>query len=201
MVTKDARVDAYINKAGQFAQPILKHVRQLVHQACPEIRETIKWGSPSFEHNGLLCSVTAHRTHCSLVLWPGAQMKDTHNIMEITELSAMGNFGRIETLDDLPDDKILVAYLKEAWEINDRGSGKKPKPINKRTLEIPEGLRRALDANQAARATFDGFSYTKKKEYVEWITEAKRESTRRRRLVQAVEWMVEGKVRHWKYER
>lgn len=205
MGTRDPRIDAYIEKAAGFAQPILRHLRELVHTGCPDVQETIKWGFPHFEHKGVLCSMAAFKQHCAFGFWKGSVLAEKHPELAAAEDPAMGQLGRITALSDLPDDETLLLYLREAAALNDRGvkspNRSKPKPKEERTLEVPDDLMDALRKNPQALATFEGFSYSNKKEYVEWVSEAKSEDTRKRRLDQAVEWMTEGKVRNWKYVR
>lgn len=203
MGTRDPRIDAYIDKAAEFAQPILRHLRELVHTGCPEVQETIKWGFPHFDYKGMLCSMASFKQHCAFGFWKGSLLAEKHPELAAAEDPAMGQLGRITALSDLPEDETLLLYLREATALNDQGikapNRAKPKPKEERTLEAPDDLMNALRKNPQALATFEGFSYSNKKEYVEWLTEAKSEDTRKRRLDQAVEWMAEGKVRNWKY--
>jgi len=203
MATKDSRVDAYIAKSADFAKPILTHIRELVHQACPEVEETMKWSMPFFVYKGMLCHMAAFKAHCSLGFWKSKLVIGNDSSENTEDQNGMGQFGRISSLADLPGDKKMLAYFKEAKRLNDDGIQKpsKPKPKGSRELTIPTELTAALKKNKKALATFEGFSYSHKKEYVDWITEAKREETRAQRLATAVAWMAEGKARNWKYER
>jgi uncharacterized protein YdeI (YjbR/CyaY-like superfamily) len=197
MGTEDPRVDAYIAKAADFAKPILTHVRKLVHANCPEVTETIKWSMPSFEYKGgIFCGIAAFKQHCAFGFWLGDLLK-----IDAKAGKAMGQFGRITSLADLPGDKTIASILKAAMKLHDAGA-KPParaKPAEKKELVVPDYFLAALKKNKKALATFDGFSYYNKKEYVEWTTEAKTDATRDKRLAQAIEWMAEGKVRNWKY--
>lgn len=191
---RDARVDAYIEQSADFAKPILTRLRELVHAACPEAKETIKWGAPYFDYRGPLCGMVAFKRHCAFVLW-----KDTL-IVENPSHEAMGQLGRIESLADLPPKKTLTSWLKKAARLNAEGvkaprNTRSPKP----PVKVPADLEMALRGTARARAAFEGFSPSHRREYVEWIEEAKREETRRRRLRTAIEWMAEGKPRHWKH--
>ncbi|HYU30575.1 MAG TPA: YdeI/OmpD-associated family protein [Thermoanaerobaculia bacterium] len=204
MGTRDPRVDAYIAKAAELARPILSHLRDVVHAGCPEVEETIKWGFPHFEHKGVLCSMAAFKSHCAFGFWKGSVLAQKHPELAVSEEPAMGQLGRITALSDLPDDETLLLYVREAAALNDQGvkAPNRSKPRKDRgELEVPDDLMAALRANREALATFEGFSPSNKREYVEWVTEAKSEETRRRRLDTAVEWMAEGKVRNWKYVR
>jgi len=204
MGVKDKRLDAYIAKSAPFAQPILKHLRELVHKACPEAEETMKWSFPHFNYLGsTLCSMAAFKQHMAFGFWKASLMKDPNKILQKGEREAMGHFGRITSLKDLPSDKIMIVYIKEAARLNKDGVKivKKPKPTEKKELVAPKYLVAALSKNKAAKKHFDEFSYSKKKEYIEWLTEAKSDETRKKRLTTAVEWISEGKGRNWKYER
>ena len=192
-------MDEYIAKAAEFARPILAHIRELVHKACPEARETIKWSVPHFEHQGILCNMATFKAHCAFGFWRGNQLKiEAKNSSE-----AMGDFGRITSLADLPSDKVLVGYIREAARLNESGlkRPKAPKAKVTRGLVVPESLIRALKKNRKAADTFNGFSNSHKKEYAEWIATAKTEQTREKRVAQAIAWLTEGKSRNWKYQR
>ena len=201
MAKTDARVDAYISSAAEFARPILQHLRRVVHGACPEIEETLKWSCPHFEYKGMVCSMAAFRSHCTFGFWKSELLLGTPRGGSVKEEKAMGQFGRITTLADLPDTKTLTRLVKRAVELNAAGIKipRTPKPKPSAPLSIPNDLVSAFEENPKAKAAFDRFSYSHKKEYVEWITEAKREETRARRLKMALDWMSEGKPRHWKY--
>ena len=205
MGKRDKRVDAYVaTKAGSFA-PILSHVRELVHKACPDVEETIKWGMPSFDYKGPYFSYAAFKQHCVFGFWKAKLLKDPKNYLGARKVdggSAMGHFGRVTQLSDLPPDKVILDFLKQAKKLNDEGIKVPPKrKISPRPLKAPADLMDALKKNRRALSTFDAFSPSNKRDYVEWITEAKTEATREKRIVQAVEWMAEGKPRNWKYMR
>jgi uncharacterized protein YdeI (YjbR/CyaY-like superfamily) len=202
MATRDKRVDAYIAKSADFAKPILDHLRELVHKACPDVEEKMKWSFPHFDYKGMMCSMAAFKEHCSFGFWKASLMKDARKFSQVGE-TGMGHLGKIHSLDELPSDKTLIAYIKEAARLNADGVKLSPKtkPIEKKILTAPADLKQALSKNKRALQTFDGFSHSNKREYVEWITEAKTPETRTRRLATAIEWMAEGKSRNWKYER
>ncbi|MBL7766150.1 MAG: YdeI/OmpD-associated family protein [Chitinophagaceae bacterium] len=200
----DKRIDAYILKSQPFAQPILHHLRALVHHACPEVEEKIKWSFPNFDYKGSpLCSMAAFKQHCAFGFWKAGLMKDKALQETAQKETAMGHLGRICTLEDLPSDKKILAWIKEAMKLNDAGINlpKKAKPAPPQIDEIPSDFLQALKKNKAAEKTFHAFSASCKREYLTWITEAKTEPTRLKRLTQAIEWMAEGKKRNWKYER
>jgi uncharacterized protein YdeI (YjbR/CyaY-like superfamily) len=195
MGKRDPRVDAYIDKAADFAKPILSHLRELVHAGCPEVEETMKWSFPHFEHKGILCSMASFKQHCAFGFWKGSLLAEKHPELAGAEDPAMGQLGRITAISDLPDEETLLQYVREAAALNEQGVKvpARSKPRKNQELEIPDDLMAALRENPQALATFEGFSYSNKKEYVEWLTEAKSEDTRKRRLDQAVEWMAEGR--------
>ena len=201
MPTKDPRIDKYIKEAADFAKPILIHIRNLVHAGCPDVEETLKWGMPSFLHEGILCGMAAFKQHCTFGFWKGSLIigKDGRSQEE-----AMGQFGRLTSLTDLPSDKVILGYIKEAIRLNDEDvqvPRRAPSKVKKKELVIPDYFLAVLKKNKKVFATFEQFSYSHKKEYVEWITEAKAEETRQRRLQTALKWLAEGKARHWKYEK
>ena len=201
MPTTDPFVDAYIEKAKDFAKHILKHIRALVHEACPDVVETKKWSFPHFDYKGeMMCSMAGFKEHCAFNFWKQSLLDQTAFPAEKT---AMGSFGRIKSLADLPDNKTMKKLIKDAMKLNDAGiKVAKPKPAGvKKELVVPEILVTALDANAAAAETFNNFPYSCKKEYIEWITEAKTDATRDKRLTTTLEWLSEGKRRNWKYEK
>ena len=193
----DPRIDAYIESRQEFAKPILNHLRALLHEACPECEETLKWSSPSFIYKGkILAGFAAFKAHATFGFWSGGQVVDTSDKAP----TAMGQFGRLTSLDDLPDRATLIALAKKGMRLIDEGV----KPVRNKTAKapftVPQDMRAAIDGNPAAKAAFDGFPPSARRDYVEWITEAKRDETRAKRLAQAVEWLAEGKRRNWKYE-
>ena len=194
----DPRIDAYISKAAAFAQPILKHLRDLVHRGCPGVEEDIKWSSPSFLYRGkILCGMAAFKEHATFGFWHQAMEKELGPLSRGAE--AMGLLGRITTVGDLPDDKTMLRFIKRAVELHDSGTPLRPPPKPKPPAKVPADLAAALKKHKAAAATFENFSPSHRREYIEWIVEAKREETRRRRLDQAIEMLSEGKTRNWKY--
>lgn len=202
MSATDPRIDAYIKKSAPFAQPIMKHLRALVHKACPEATETMKWGFPHFEYKGILCSMAAFKQHASFGFWKFSLMKDDKQLLNKVGKTEMGNFDRINSMDDLPSDKILMAYIKEAVRLNDSAiKVEKPKKPAKKELPIPPALATALKKNKKAATTFENFAPSHRREYIEWINEAKTEDTRSRRVEATIEWVAEGKGRNWKYEK
>jgi len=194
MSTRDPRIDAYIAKSADFAKPILRYLRETIHAACPDVQETIKWGTPTFDYHGIMCGMAAFKEHCALGFWKAKL------IVGEESSEAMGQFGRITSVDDLPSKNVLTGYVKKAMELNASGVTvpRAPKPKRKAPA-VPDELRRALGRNKSARTAFDAFSPSHQREYIEWITEAKTDETRTRRVETAVEWIAEGKPRNWKY--
>ena len=196
-MARDPRIDAYIERAAPFAQPILQHVRVLVHEACPTVEETIKWGMPTFVHAGaILCGMAAFKQHASFGFWKHALV-----VGEGEPRDGMGSYGKLVSLDDLPPKRTLLAHLRKAVALNEAGvksparkSAPKPPP------ETTPELAAALAQSPAAKAAFDAFPPGCRREYIEWIAGAKRPETRARRVSEAVAWMAEGKRRNWKYE-
>ena len=200
MPTTDPFIDAYIDNAQDFAKPILRHIRKLVHEACPDVIETKKWSFPHFDYKGLMCSMASFKEHCAFGFWKQSLLEASAFPAEKT---AMGSFGRIKSLADLPDDKTMKKLIADAMKLNDAGVKiAKPKPSGERKeLVVPDILAEALAKHETAAATFNGFPYSCKKEYIEWITEAKTDATREKRLATTIEWLSEGKRRNWKYEK
>jgi len=197
-MSRDPRVDAYIEKKPDFARPILAHLRARIHAVCPEVEETLKWSMPNFIYKGqILANMAAFKAHTAFGFWRSSEVVGETG----AEHDAMGQFGRIASLADLPDDATLDGLIRKAVAVLDAGPApRKPKNPPKAAPEMPDDLRAALDADAKAAATFDGFSPSCRREYVEWVVEAKRPETRAKRVAQAVEWMAEGKRRNWKYE-
>lgn len=199
----DKRVDAYITKSADFTKPILNHIRALIHKTCPNVEETIKWGFPNFEYKGPMCSMASFKQHCAFTFWKAALL-DEKSKLEIGEgRSAMGHIGKITSVKDLPSDKIMITMIKQAMKLNDEGV-KIKKTTNKVSEEeatAPDYFLKAIAKNKKAQKHFYDFPNGQKKEYIVWITEAKTEETRNKRMATAIEWISEGKRRNWKYEK
>lgn len=202
MSIKDKRVDEYIAKAQPFAQPVLKKMRELVHKACPDVTETIKWGMPSFEYKGPMFGMASFKKHCVGGFWKSKLLNDPKNLLGERKNQggeAMGNLGCMTSIKDLPPDKALIDFIKQHMKLNEEGIKVEKKPKAKKELVIPKELTAALTKNKKAKSTFENFSPTNKREYAEWIIDAKTDATRDKRLADAVQWMSEGKPRMWKY--
>ena len=201
MSLPDPRIDAYINKAAPFAQPILRHIRRLVHKACPAVEETVRWGFPHFDYKGMMISTAAFKAHCTLNIYKARLIDGLETDPEVE--NAMGQFGRITSISDLPSDEKLLEYFREAKRLNDENIKlpQKTKELNIKELIVPNCLMEALKENPLAAETWDKFAYSHRKEYVNWINEAKNESTRDKRLLTTIEWLAEGKTQMWKYSK
>ena len=196
MATLDPRIDDYIANSSDFARPILTHLREIIHAACPEAEETIKWSMPHFMYKGILCNVAAFKAHCAMGFWHGSLL------FPGVEKSAMGHLGKITSLKDLPSKKELAGYVKKAVQLADEGVKVESKPkAAPKPLVVPEYFEAALKADKAALKVFDAGSISFKREYVMWLEDAKTEVTRNKRMAQAIEWLAEGKARNWKYEK
>ena len=198
MGQRDPRIDAYIARSAEFARPILSQLRERIHAACPHCEETIKWGSPSFTYRGkILCGMAAFKQHATFGLWQGAMIVGDDGVRRD---DAMGQFGRLTRVSDLPGKREFSGYIRQAMTLIEEGVKRPVASTPKPPLEAPDDLVAALRRNAKARATFEAFPPSCRRDYIEWITEAKREETRARRLAQTVEWLAEGKRRNWKYE-
>ena len=197
MVTTDPRVDAYIQNAEPFATPILLHIRNSVHAGCPEVEETMKWSFPHFVYKGMLCSMAAFKAHCSFGFWKGSLLEVPPNG------TPMSQFGRITSVDDLPRSKELTRLVRQAAALNDDGVkiARPQRTASKAPPKAPGDLQKGLKTNAKASANFKALSPSHKREYIEWITEAKTEATRKKRVATTIEWLSQGKSRNWKYER
>ena len=193
MAKKDSRVDVFIKKAQPFARPILTHLRKVVHKACPDVEETIKWRMPFFDYKGPLCMMGSFKEHAVFGFWKGELLFGKENE------GAMGHFGRLTSMDDLPSEGKLIGYIKKAAELNERGVQKRRTPRGTQNLTVPSDLKTALARNASAKKNFEQFSYSHRKEYVQWITDAKRPETRKKRLKTAVQWLSQGKAQNWRY--
>ncbi|QEC78020.1 YdeI/OmpD-associated family protein [Mucilaginibacter ginsenosidivorax] len=199
----DSRVDAFIEKAADFAKPILEYIREIVHETSPLLVETVKWGFPFFDYKGPVCQMAAFKEHCSFGFWKATLLIDPHSALSIGDGSA-GSFGRITKIEDLPSKEILQDFIRQAIALNESGK-KTPEAVKKASapkteLVIPEYFTEFLKTYPNASFNFDKSSYSHKKEYVEWIVDAKSDATRQKRMETAAEWIAEGKSRHWKYK-
>ena len=200
MGSRDPRVDAYIDKQREFAQPILSHIRDLVHALCPEVEETIKWGCPFFTYAGApMCQMAAFKEHAAFGFWKAALIRGVRANANNGGESA-GNFGRLTSVKNVPSRATLAPLMKAAMQLNADGVAVPKKRVAKPEPIVPAELQVALAGNRKAKAAFEKFPPSHRREYVEWIVEAKREETRTRRVAQAIAWMEEGKSRNWKHK-
>lgn len=198
----DSRVDAYIGQTAEFARPILTQLRQLVHQASADLKETMKWGCPFFDHDGPVCQMAAFKQHCAFGFWKAALMDDPHQILNQQEGTA-GSLGKLSSINDLPADEILIQYIRQALILNSADTKvavpKKTKP-QRGELIIPLYFTETLDLRPSVKEKFFKLSPSHQREYIAWMEEAKTEATRIKRLNTAIEWISEGKSRNWKYQ-
>lgn len=196
------QVDEYIQKSPDFAQPILNHLRETIHECCPEIEEAIKWKFPTFMYKGkILCSVTSFKQYCSLGFWLHGEMKTLKEMETTAEKSSMFSLGKLTKMEDLPSKVQLKKMIKEAMDLTDMGVKMKKAPASKTEVSVPDDFQKELNQNKKALEFFQKASPSFRKEYILWITEAKTEATRNKRMEQALEWITEGKARNWKYEK
>lgn len=197
-------IDTYIAQSADFAKPILEHLRELIHTTCPDVEEKMKWSMPFFDYKGeMMCHMASFKQHCAFGFWKGSIMKDPILRETAQSETAMGHLGKITSLKDLPPDKKIIAWIKEAMTLNDNGIKLPPKvkPAETKEITAPDDLIKAIAKNKTAKKCWDTFSPGKKKEYILWITEAKTDATRHSRMTTAVEWIAEGKARNWKYQK
>lgn len=192
MPKRDTRIDAYIARAADFAKPVLNRLRKLVHTVCPDVTETIKWNSPFYEHKGILLATPAFKKHCALIFWKGRLFLNHDRKTKLR---------RLTSVSELPGDKILAGYIKKAMGLNETGAKNfsRHRPKVKAPPVLPDYFLAALRKNKKALAVFEVFPPSHKREYVQWITEARREETRARRIQTAIRQIAERKSRNWKY--
>ena len=206
MEKKDPRVDAYIEQVADFAKPVLIHLREVIHATCPDVEEDWKWSFPVFTYKGsIMCNMAAFKQHCAFGFWKASLMKDPDGVLEIKDRDGMGHLGKIEGMKDLPKDAVLKKYIKEAMKLNDDGvklpPRAKPSEKEKSELVVPDYFLKELKKNKVALKVFNEFSYSNKKEYIEWFEEAKTDATRNKRLAEGIEWIADSKTRLWKYKK
>jgi uncharacterized protein YdeI (YjbR/CyaY-like superfamily) len=201
------KVDAYLAKTQPFAQPIMTHLRELVHRGCPEVEETIKWSRPFFEYRGaILCNMSAFKEHCSFGFW-GEEIGAVLREAKVLQRDGMGSLGRITSVKDLPSDKLMLGWIRQAAGFIASGEYTSPIAARHKVVKAPKPppqtpteFTAALKKDKKASAVFAAFSPSCKREYVEWIADAKRPETREKRIATAIEWIAEGKQRNWKYQ-
>jgi len=192
------KVDVYIQKSAPFAQAVLAHFRNLVHTACPDVEETLKWGVPHFMKDGrVLCFMAAFKKHCAIGFRNAGLIPDPDGVLAPEEDSSLGTMGKIKDISELPPASILGRLILEAVELNHLSVPRKK--AKKEELPVPVDFKKALLAKTAALSHFEAFSPAKRTEYIEWVNEAKRNETRNKRIAQAITWIAEGKQRNWKY--
>lgn len=197
---RNKQFDAYIAKSPDWAQPILTTLREIVHDACPDVQEEMKWSAPTFVYHGIMCGMVAFKHYCTFHFWKGELVTGT--ALGANGEGAAAQFGRLTSVKDLPPKKVLIGYIKKAMKLNEEGV-KVERPAKKKRPELPmpSYFMAAIKKNKRALAAYEDFSPSHRREYIEWITGAKTDATRDKRVAQAVEWMAEGKSRNWKYAR
>lgn len=196
------KIDAYIEKSQDFAKPVLHYIREIIHEFCPDAEETMKWSFPHFIYKGKnLCAMASFKQHCTFGFWLEKEMKSMQEITQDIEKNSMFSLGKIAQVGDLPSKSQLKKAIKEAMELTDMGVTMKKAPPSKIEMEIPDYFQRALEAQPKAKEIFEKASPSFRKEYIAWVTEAKTEATRDKRLEQSLEWIAEGKGRNWKYQK
>lgn len=203
MPTRSPQVDAYIAKAAPFAQPILEKIRDAFHAAHPEIEEVMKWSIPHFQYKGIVGSMAAFKYHVSWGFWKASLMPDPKGILSpVGDRTSMAGV-KLASEKELPPKKVMVEYVRAAIRLNEEGVKVERAPSTRSAapIEVPDDLAAALKKDKKAKAAFEAFSPSHKREYIEWITEARQEATRQKRLATTLEWLAEGKSRNWKYER
>jgi uncharacterized protein YdeI (YjbR/CyaY-like superfamily) len=195
--------DEYIAGSADFAKPILTHLRGLIHETCPEVEEIMKWGLPHFDYKGdMMCILAAYKNHCSFSLYKAELMSDEKLIESVKAGQKMGYMDKIKSLSGLPSNETLVAYIKEAMALNENGVKKvKPVAAAPKIIELPDYFSEKLETNSVAKEIFESKSSSFRKEYLVWITDAKTEATRQKRMEQSLEWIAEGKGRFWQYQK
>ena len=195
----DSRIDDYIARSADFAKPILRHIRAVVHESCPDVEETMKWSVPHFDYQGaMMCSMAAFKEHCAFGFWKASLILEG----TASNRDAAGHFGRITKVSDLPSKAVIRSYIRKAMALNETGTTVTREPkAPKKAIPVPADFKAAVKKNKKAHATFEAFSPSHRHEYLEWITEAKSAETRKRRLDQTIQWLAEGKSRNWKYQR
>lgn len=204
MAHRDKRIDIYILDSAAFAQEILHKLRDLVHIVCPDVQETMKWSFPHFTYNDrILCYMAAFKHHCAFGFRDGVSLSDPAGVLQVSDRNAMGHLGKIKSVADIPDDEILIDLIAQAMILNEQKPEKKTETKRKpaAALEMPSEFRNALKKNAEAASVFSNLSVSKKNDYILWVTEAKSEATREKRINTSIEWLNEGKSRNWKYEK
>jgi len=203
MSNLNPEVDQYIAKSADFAKPLMKHLRAIIHETCPEVTEVIKWGIPHFDYKGdMMCILAAYKHHCSFSLYKAELMTEPKIVESVKAGKKMGYMDKLKTLADLPKKKILADYIKEAMTLNENGSKKvKPKSAGPKLVETPDYFKARLSVNPKAKGIFEAKSASFRKNYIVWITDAKTEETRQKRMDESLGWIAEGKGRFWQYEK
>lgn len=192
------KITEYIDNAQPFAQPILWHFRDLIHKVCPKVEEKLKWGVPFFDYKGSMCFMAGFKNHCNIGFWKGAIMQDALLFTE-NNTKALGGLNKIKAITDLPNDDTLMAYIAEAMILNENGVKVTPAFKKIAVPEMPKEFTEALQNEPIVLGIFEGFTPSQRKEYILWIASAKTEATKSKRILQAIDWIADGKIKDWKY--
>lgn len=203
MAQLNSKVDEYIAKSEDFAKPILEYLRQIIHETCQDATEDIKWGTPHYSYKGdHLCMIAGFKNHCSFSIYKAEFLQDKEIAESVKAGKKFGYMDKLKSVSELPSKEVLVSLLKEAMTINEQGIKKEKAVSDKpKVIETPEYLTEALDANTKAKEVWESKSASYRKDYLVWITDAKTDATRQKRIEQSLEWIAEGKGRFWQYEK
>jgi uncharacterized protein YdeI (YjbR/CyaY-like superfamily) len=203
MTTCNPQFDDYIAKSADFAKPILEYLRKIIHEACPEVEEIMKWGNPHFDYKGdMMCILAAYKKHCSFSLYKAKLMSAPMIIESVKAGKKMGYMDKIKSLSDLPEKSVLIAYIKEAMALNAAGAKKtRQRSETPKVIDVPDYFTEKLATNPLAKEIFESKPQSFRKDYLIWIMGAKTEATRQTRMEQSLEWVAEGKGRFWQYEK
>ncbi|MEO9802317.1 MAG: YdeI/OmpD-associated family protein [Reichenbachiella sp.] len=191
------KIDAYLTTVSSEHRPVLELIRKTVNAVDDRIQEDWKWRAPCFSLEGLVCWFVAFKSHVGLNFFKGALIEDIHNAFVESEDEDKGNrMIHFKSIDEVKV-KVIQDYVKQAVLLNEQGI--KIDFPKRKTLETPDYLIEALNKNKKAKDVFESFTDAQRKDYIEWLVEAKREETRNKRMTQAIEWIAEGKTRNWKY--
>lgn len=198
MSNHNKKVDEYIFKMADFAKPILTHLRQIIFETCPDVEEDIKWGIPHYGYKGdHLVMMAGFKQHCSFSLYKAELMKDKMIQESVKAGKKFGYMDKVKDLSELPNKKVLTAYIKEAMELNSSGISK-PKVVKEKVEVVaPKEFIEALEQDKIAFSVYESKSPSFRKNYIIWIADVKTDETRQKRITQSLEWIREGKDRFW----
>ncbi|MCB0792148.1 MAG: DUF1801 domain-containing protein [Flavobacteriales bacterium] len=196
------RINSHIAEQDEWKRRLMVRLRQLIHQVDPGIEETWRWNGPHFDRNGIMLGMSAHKTCVSIWFHKGALLKDPRRLFEPLEKDEAKGM-RVYKLkeSDAIDEKAFTELVKQAVKLNEDGVKLSEAKPARKTLVVPPELESVLKKDQHAMTNWEGFSYSKKKDYIEWVTDAKREETRKRRIAQAFQLIRDGLALNERYEK